>query len=331
LEEAMMHVARPIFALVAAIGVFQSGPVFAAEAYPTHTVTIVEPTPPGGGADIAARLLAQKISEQQPQKFIVENKAGAGGILGARSVADSKPDGYTLLFAASAMTIAPYLLPDLQIDVEKELSPIAEVAAGALVVVVNPAIPANNIEELVAYIKDHGDTFRWGGTLGSPDYFSIVQINMMAGLDAPIIPFNGAGPTLASLLGSEISAAVIVPTLVKDLVKAGKLKALAVTSKEPTDLIPGVPPVASSGPRFASFDSALWYGLWGPKGMPKTLTMQIQQMVAKAMAEPELREKYKTAGMFVKEIGTPDEFATFVSSEVKKNKSIIDAGQLRSK
>lgn len=299
----------------------------AADPYPEKTVEITVPIQPGGGADLNARLLAQGLSDHFDGNFIVLNKPGAGGILGARGVSAAAPDGYSLLFAASAMTMGPYLVADLSFDTEAELTPITEVASGALVMVVNPSIPANTPAELAAYAKEHPDTFRWGGTLGSPDYFSIAKFNQAAGIKPVVVPFNGAAPTLVSLLSGEISAAIIIPSLVKEHIGSGKLRALAVTSKERNSLVPDIPTVASFG--YDGFDSSLWYGLWGPKDMPLDVATTIQGGVAAALQNPQILDKLAASGLTPSPANTPEQFKAFVAAEVAKNVQIIEENNLK--
>lgn len=315
--------------LVILVAAFALMPMSAAvaETYPTRTVQIIEPTPPGGGADLVARLLAQFLSDQSNGHFVVVNKPGAGGLVGAREVADAKPDGYTLLLAASAMTMAPYLTPTMTIDVEHDLSPITEVASGPFVMVVNPSIPVKNPRELVAYAKAHPNTFRWGGTLGSPDLFSVAQFDNAAGIKPLIVPFNGDGPARVSLLGGELSAMIIVPTLVKGDVQAGKLRALAVTTSSTIDFMPGIPTVASFG--YPGFESTLWYGLWGPKGMSSALATRIHDVVSKVIADPGFQAKLHVNGLTAVDSKSPQAFAVYVHSEVKKNLAIINANHMR--
>jgi tripartite-type tricarboxylate transporter receptor subunit TctC len=311
------------------IAVLVALPAIAADPYPNRTVQVIEPTPPGGGADLVARLLAQQLSVQTKQQFVVDNRGGAGGLLGARLAADAKPDGYTLLLAASAMTIAPFMTATQTLDPEHELTPITEVAYGAFVMVVNPSVPVKTPTELVAYAKAHPKEFRWAGVPGSADSFTIAQFDKAAGMKSLLVPYNGSGPALIAMLGGDISAMVIVPPLVKDHIAAGKLRALAVTSKDPSEFAPGVPTVASFG--YPGFDAGLWYGLWGPKGLPKEIASELQQQVQRALTAPDIQAKFKINGLVPDGTKTPDAFAAYASAEVKKNKAIIDENGLRAK
>lgn len=317
---------RRLAILIVAIGLLHVG-IAQADSYPSRTVQIIEPTPPGGGADLVARILAKYLSDQSKGRFVVVNKPGAGGLVGAREVADAKPDGYTLLLAASAMTMAPYLTPTLTINIERDLTPITEVASGPFVIAVNASLPVKTLPELVAFAKGHPHSFRWGGTLGSPDLFTVAQFDNAAGIKPVIVPFNGDGPARIALLGGELSAMAIVPEIVKGDIEAGKLRALAVTGAHTSEILPGVRTVASFG--YPGFDSTLWYGLWGPKDMPNALAAKIHQDVVDALGVPALRAQIASKGLSLHPSKSPAAFGTYVSSEVKKNVAIIQANHMR--
>ena len=293
-----------------------------AEDYPVRQVKLVVPYDAGGGVDLSARYLAQQLSDQLKQSFIVENRPGVSGISGSQYVADAKADGYTLLYAGDAQAIAPFLLPNLTIDMERDLSPIAMVAYSPFLLVANPKIPATNLRDLVAYVKQHPSEFRWGTAgIGSPDHLALERFDKLAGINPDRIPYKGSAPSNVATLSGEVSAKMAPAASLKSYVDSGQLRGLGVTSLQRIEIMPDMPTFAEQG--FTGFEASTWYAIWGPKGMPPALAEQIRAEVAKAFATPELRQKINTAGLTISVSKSPAEFGAFFKSELARNGALI--------
>jgi tripartite-type tricarboxylate transporter receptor subunit TctC len=295
-------------------------PAFA-QVYPDHPVRIIVPYAAGGGVDIAARLLTQQLTEQLRQTFLVEDRPGGTGVVGSQVVAGARPDGYTLLYAATAEAIIPSLAGGVSFDVERELTPITLVVSTPFVMVINPKIPANTPSELVAYIKQHPDGFRWGlGGLGSPDHMAIAQFDQQAGIHPLTVPYQGGGPAIVATLSGEVDGIMDPPSLVKSYVASGQLRGLGISSAAASPVMPEMPPIAGAG--YPGYQSATWYGLWGPKAMPKQLALAIRQFVVAAMAAPAFRDRLLATAL-VPEGSDPDAFAAYFKTEIEKYRRLI--------
>ena len=293
-----------------------------AQDWPRQTVTFVVPYEPGGGNDAGTRFLAEKLGQQLKQTFVVVNRAGMSGISGSQYVSDMKPDGYTLLEAADTETSAPFILPNVTFDLERDLTPISKIGSTPFVWTINPKAPANNPKELLDFIKQHPTQFRWGvGGIGTPGDLAIEKINRAAGINPMKVPYKGNGPAVIALLSGEVDGMLASPPAVQSLVEAGKLKTVAVVSLKPLESFPGVPTLASFG--FPGLEAGSWFGIWGPKGMPQELVMRIQTAIANAMADPDLQKKFAGAGIFVDVSKSPSEFAAYIRSNLESNRTLI--------
>lgn len=293
-----------------------------ADDYPSRAINFVLPFAPGGGVDLTGRILAQQLSQNLHQSVVVENKPGGAGVVGAQMVSIAKPDGYTLLYSAGANAFLPFTVPNISIDIEHDLTPITQVAKNPYVIIVNKNVPVNNPKELADYIKSHEKDFKWGvSTLGGPDHFAIEQFDYMAGVKPLIVPYTGAGPALVALLGGEVDGVMANPGVAKSNADAGKVKSIAVTTAEPSDLVPGVPTIASFG--FAGYDAAGWNALWGPKNMPPALASRIHAYVIQALEDPGLREKFRANILTPAGSASPEAFAAYFHSELAKNGKLV--------
>ena len=236
-----------------------------AETYPNRTVSLVVPYPPGGSVDGVARILAQKLNETMGQNFVVENKAGgAGGIVGANYVAKSAPDGYTLLLTASIHVVTPFLHKAVPYDVVTDFTPITLVASGPLIVSTAPNVPATTLKELFELVRKDPSKYTFAtSSFGSAGHLAVELLKRDAGVNTPVIAYKGAGPALTDLMGGQVQLMADPMLSSLPLAKAGKIKALAITSLKRVAIAPEIPTVAESG--MNGFEFASWYGLWGPK------------------------------------------------------------------
>jgi tripartite-type tricarboxylate transporter receptor subunit TctC len=299
-----------------------------AEDYPSRTVTLVVPYPPGGSVDGVARILADKLSQAFNAPFIVENRAGgAAGTVGANAVAKAEPDGYTLLLTASIHVTTPFLFKNIPYDVVKDFTPISLVADGPLVVSTAPNVPANNLKDFFDLVRKDPDryTFATSG-FGSAGHLAVELLERQAGVTTPVITYKGAGPMLNDLMAGQIQLIADPMLSSLPLAQNKSIKALAITSLERVPAAPDIPTVAESGMDKLEFSS--WYGLWGPKNMPADLVTKIEQQTAKVLADPQVKQRLNTLGFDARAM-PPEEFAKFIDKEMAIYSKIISDANIK--
>ena len=298
-----------------------------AQGYPTKPIRLVVPYPAGGPLDIMARAIGQKLTEAWKQPVVVDNRAGAGGNIGADFVAKSAPDGYTLLMGAVAThAINPSLYSKIPYDPVKDFAPVALVAQVPNILVVNPAVPAKTVSELIALARAKPGTLNFGsGSTGSTGHLAGELFNTMAGVKMVHIPYKGAAPATADLLGGQVQ--LMFDNLASALpnVKAGKLRALAVTTLARSAAIPGLPTIAESG--LAGFDLTTWFGLLVPAGTPPEIVARLNAEIVRALDAKDMRERLEKMGAEPLSNNTPEHFAAFIRSEAAKYARVVkDSG-----
>ena len=298
-----------------------------AQGYPTKPIRLVVPYPAGGPLDIMARAIGQKLTEAWKQPVVVDNRAGAGGNIGADFVAKSAPDGYTLLMGAVAThAINPSLYSKIPYDPVKDFAPVALVAQVPNILVVNPAVPAKTVSELIALARAKPGTLNFGsGSTGSTGHLAGELFNTMAGVKMVHIPYKGAAPATADLLGGQVQ--LMFDNLASALpnVKAGKLRALAVTTLARSAAIPGLPTIAESG--LAGFDRTTWFGLLVPAGTPPEIVARLNAEIVRALEAKDMRERLEKMGAEPLSNNTPEHFAAFIRSEAAKYARVVkDSG-----
>jgi tripartite-type tricarboxylate transporter receptor subunit TctC len=300
----------------------------AAQNYPSRSVSIVVPYPAGGSVDGVARIITQKLNDAMGQHFIVDNRAGgAGGMVGANYVAKAEPDGATLLLTASIHVITPFLNKNIPYDVVKDFTPITLIATGPLLVSTSPKVPAENLKEFFDLVRKDPDKFTFAtSSFGSAGHLAIELLKRDAGVDTLVIAYKGAGPALNDLMGGTIQLMVDPMLSSLPLAQGKAIKALAVTSAKRMASAPDIPTVAESG--MTGFEFVSWYGLWGPKNMPRDLVEKLQSEVAKIVAQPEMKQRLETLGF--EPIGSTTEyFAKFITDEMAKSGKIISDAKIK--
>jgi tripartite-type tricarboxylate transporter receptor subunit TctC len=293
--------------------------IASAQTYPTKSVNIIIPFPPGGTLDIVGRMLAQKLTEQTGQSFVVENRAGGGGTIGANAVAKASPDGYTLLFSASTFTIAPMLVKGVPYDVEKDFIPVSMIAKAPLAVAIGNHVPANNVKELIAYGKANPGKLSFAiGSSGSAGHLSTELLKKAGGVSAVTIPYKGSSPAYTDLVGGRIDGFIDPILGSQPFAKAGKLKVIAVTSKNRLASMPGIPAVSESVPGYEFYS---WYGLWAPAGTPAAVVAKLSSEALKALTG-DMAKKLIEQGLIV-EPGTAADFAKFQKADMTMSQTII--------
>jgi tripartite-type tricarboxylate transporter receptor subunit TctC len=295
-----------------------------AQVYPSKPIRFVVPYPAGGPLDTVARLLAQKVSESVKQPVIVDNKPGAGGNIGAADVAKAPPDGHTILMGAVAThAINPTLYASIPYDPIRDFTPITQVASTPNVLVVNPSVPASNVREFIAYAKANPGKLNFGsGSTGSAGHLAGELFKTQAGIEMTHIPYKGAAPAMTDLIGGQIQ--LMFDNLASSLaqVRAGKVKALAVTTAKRTPLAPELPTIAESG--LPGFDISTWFGIFAPGGVPKDVAARLHDEFVRALAQPDVREKMLNLG--AEPVGnTSEEFAAYIKAEADKYARVIRA------
>jgi tripartite-type tricarboxylate transporter receptor subunit TctC len=298
-------------------------PAFAQQ-YPSKPVRIIVPFAPGGGSDFIARFMAQRLTESFGSQVIVENKPGAGGVLGIEQGIKAPADGYTLTLIASSYTVNPSIYK-LNFDPVADITPIIQMSQGPLLVVVNPALPVKSIKELIALAKSKpGEvTFASSGQ-GSVIHLATELFDTMAKVKMNHIPYKGTGPALTDTLAGQTNVFFSSTANAMPHVKAGKLRAIAVTTAKRIPALPDVPTVAESG--VPGYDVVLWHGLIGPKGLPRAVVDRINGDVTKSLQLKETAEQLQNDGV-APAGGTPEQFAAQIKKEIGVWKKVAaDAG-----
>jgi len=298
-----------------------------AQSYPTKPIRLVVPYPPGGPLDIIARAIGQKLTEAWHQPVVGDNRAGAGGNIGADLVAKSPADGYTLLMGAVAThAINPALYSKIPYDAIKDFAPVALVAQVPNILVVNPAVPAKSVRELIALARAKPGYLNFGsGSTGSTGHLAGELFNTMAGVQMVHIPYKGAAPAMADLLAGQVQ--LMFDNLANALpnVKAGRLRALAVTTLARSPAMPDLPTIAESG--LPGFDLTTWFGLMVPAGTPPEIVARLNAEIVRALNAKDMRERLQKMGAEPLANNTPEHFAAFIRTEAAKYAKVVkDSG-----
>jgi tripartite-type tricarboxylate transporter receptor subunit TctC len=293
--------------------------------YPSRPIRIVVPFGAGGPSDVMARTLAQKLTQDLGQPVIVDNRTGAAGIIGADFVAKSAPDGYTLLMAQVGDAISMSLYSKLPYNFEKDFAPITQAGLTPFILVTHPSVPAKNMQELIALAKARPGSLSFGSSgAGTASHLAGELLKSMAGIDIVHVPYKGQAPATSDLLGGQIPMMFNNPITSLSHIKAGKMRALAVSTAKRFSQLPEVPTVAESG--LPGFDVGFWLGALAPAGTPQPIIERLNAGMVKALRDPEVIERLAALGVEI--IGnTPDEFARIIRADVVKwGKVVKDAG-----
>jgi len=296
-----------------------------AQGYPNHPVRVIIPFPPGGTLDTVGRMLAQKLGEQMGQTFIIENRPGGNGTIGAELVSRATPDGYTLLFNASTFTSAPMTMKSVPYDVVKNFEPIALVAKAPLAVAINKRLPITDIKSMMSYAKANPGKMTFAvGSIGSAGHLSTELLKRAGGLDYLIVPYKGTAPAFQDLIGGQIDGFIdpILGSL--EYNKSGLLRVIAVTSKARAPNLPEVPTVGETVPGYEFYS---WYGLWGPAKLPAAVTKALNTEVNKALAT-DMKDKLAQQGLLLTP-GSAEDFASFQREDMARSQKIITDGHIR--
>lgn len=306
----------------AALCALALSPLSQAQSYPLRPLRLIVPFAPGGSTDILARLAAQKLTEAWGQQVNVDNRAGGGSVIGTDLVAKAAPDGYTLVMSSTSTATAPSLMKKLPYDTLRDLTPVIQLVSTPNALVVHPSLPARNVRELIALARARPDQIAFGsGGNGTSTHLGGEILNLMAGVRMTHVPFKGAAPSITSLMSGEVSwvFSAILPAL--PLIKAGRLRAIAVSSAKPTSALPGVPPVGDTLP---GFDTSPWTGVAAPGATPKDIIARLNQEIARGYSAPDVRDRLTREGNDVV-LNTPEQFDVFFRGEMEKWAKVIKA------
>ena len=295
--------------------------------YPTQTIKIVVPFPPGGGVDVVARVVAPRLSDLFGQPVIVENRAGAGGNTGADAVAKAAPDGYTLLMSsAGILTANPFLYAQMPFNAETAFTPVSNVADMSMLVVVNPKVEAKTLKEFVALAKAHPGKINFGSPgIGTTGHLGLAMLMVAADIKITHVPYRGAAPAVTDLIAGQIDGVVDNPPTVLAHIQSGKLRPLAVAAKERMALLPDVPTAAEAG--VAHYEASSWFGVVAPAGTPPAIIEKLHQSIAAAVRTPAMRERFSKSGARL--LGdSPQEFAARIQTERVQWGKIIKAANI---
>ena len=300
----------------------------AAQSYPDKPVKIIVPYSAGGSTDSTARLIAQNLTQQLGQPFVVENKPGAGGTIGHDAVAKAPADGYTLLFSAEGpLVVSPHTYSKLPYEPIKSFEPVKLIATAPLLLVVNPKVQAASVQELIKYASANPGKITYGSFgNGSAAHLAGEQFKILAGVDIVHIPYKGSAPALTDLIGGQIDMMFDVLVSALPQVKGGRLRALAITSPERSPLVPESPTMQEAG--VIGFDAGTWFGVLAPAGTPKSVIDTLSKELDATLTKPVIRESLASQGAMVAG-GTPREFADFFRSEMDKWGKVVRAAKIK--
>jgi tripartite-type tricarboxylate transporter receptor subunit TctC len=305
----------------------RASPAAALAAYPSRPVRILIGFPPGGGIDIVARLLAPKLAERLGQPFVVENRPGASGLLAAQAVAQSEPDGHTILFGTTGnLSVNPVLYPNPGFDIDRDLAPLTQVASLPFILMVNAAVPARSFAELIALAKAQPGKLNFGssGSGGLP-HLAGELMNMLAGVSTNHVPYRGSAPALNDLIAGQVQFLFDALAIGQSQVEGGRLRALATTGPARMAALGGLPPASETVP---GFEVVNWYGMMVRAGTPPAVIARLHAEIKQALALQEVRARFATLG--IDPIGsTPEAFGTLIRSETEKWGRVIRTASVR--
>ena len=295
-----------------------------AQDFPSRPITLVIPFAPGGSTSIVGRVIADKMSQLLGQGIVVDNRPGAGGTVGTKAVAKSEPDGYTILLGyTGTLAIGPSLYKDAGYDPRKSFAPIGLIGNAPSVLAVHPSFPANSVAELIAYARANPGKVNFGSAgVGSVNHITGEYFARSAGITLVHIPYKGTGPALTDLLGGHIPMALAPIPAVHANVTAGLLRALAVTGKTRSGLMPDVPTISEAG--LTGFEASLYYGLVAPAGTPHAAIERLSKALQAALVSDEVKKQLALDGTEIS-FGTPEEYAAFIDRDEKKWAELVKA------
>jgi tripartite-type tricarboxylate transporter receptor subunit TctC len=314
--------------LLVAVLALVASPLASAQEYPSRPVRVVVPYPPGGPTDVIVRVIANRLTESLGQPVVVENRAGASGMIGAELVSKAPPDGYTLLVNPSIHVILPSLVAKMPFDAIKDFSHITLLVSVPLFLVVNNSLPVRNVRELIAYAKANPGKLNFASSSsGSSSQLAGEQFKLFAGVEMQHIPYKGSTPALTDVMGGQVQMMFDSTPSAMPFVKSGKLRALAVTTAKRTGAAPDIPSMAEAG--LPGFDHSNWYGVWGPPGLPRDVVNKVSAALAATMQKKDVRDRLIDLGADPVDGVTPAQFEAYAQSELARFAKIVKQGGVK--
>ena len=311
---------RAVWTLVAGLAVMPGVPALAQE-YPARPVKIIVPFAAGGPADIYARFLAQRLEVALAQPFVVDNRPGAGSVMGTDAAAKSTPDGYTLLLMSNAQTVNESLVPNKPYALVRDFVPVAPVNYSDLVLVVHPAVAANTLAELIALAKAKPGKLNYASSgPGTPYHMAGELFKAMAGLDIVHIPYKGSAQARTDTLGGQVDMMFDAVTTMSEFAKLGKVRALATTGKNRSSVLPNVPTMAEAG--VPGYEAVIWLGVMAPKGTSPEIVRRLNAEITAIVGRPEVRDQWARQGAVAMKMN-PEEFGRYIVDDVAKWERIV--------
>lgn len=300
-----------------------------AQTYPSKPVRLIVPYAPGGGTDVAGRIAAQSIGERLGVPVVVENRVGGSGIVGMEAVARAAPDGYMLLFSGpDAISALPLIRRKLPLDPMKEFVPLARVGTADFVFAVNPKVPANSIEELIALAKAKPGALRYSSAgTGTTLHIMGEMLKIRTGIDLVHVPYKSGGQAMIDTVAGHVEMISTAVLVILKQVQAGQLRPLAVSSEARSSLLPSVPTMSERG--FRDFIATSWFGVFGPKGLPEPLVAKLSEDVAAAVAAPEYRQRAGAAGIGVGNPLVRADFAKYIAGQHARWREVVERANIR--
>jgi len=292
-----------------------------AQGYPTRTIRLIAHSSPGGTSDILGRLVAQKLTEALGQQVVVENRAGASGIIGVEVAAKSAPDGYTLLITQTSIAINPSMFAKLPYNALRDFAPITQLVAAPNLLMVHPSVPATSVKGFIALAKAKpGSLVNGSPGQGTSPHLSAELFKIMAGIRLDHVQYKGAGMAIVSLLAGEIPVMFTTPPTAMPYIKAGRLRPLGATTTTRIEALPDVPTIAEAG--VPGYESVQWFGMLVPAGTPRAIVERLHQEIVRGLRAPDLKERLTSLGLNA--VGsTPEQFASYIKSETEKWAKVI--------
>jgi tripartite-type tricarboxylate transporter receptor subunit TctC len=294
-----------------------TAPALAQQSYPNKPIRMVCPFPPGGTTDLVARLVAQKFSEAWGQQVVVDNRPGAGGVIGTEMVAQAAPDGYSILLGSiTTHAVNPALYKKLRFDPIRDFAPVSLVVSSPQLLALHPSVAAKSVKELIALAKARPGQLNYGSAgTGTSPHLTFELFKSMAAIDVVHVPYKGTGPAITDLLGGQVQMMITGVVALMPHVKSGKLRAVGVTSAKRVAALPEVPTIAESG--VAGFDVSSWFGVFLPAATPRAIVMKMNREIHRMLENPEVRQRLIDQGADPAS-NTPEEFAVYVKSEMTR-------------
>lgn len=309
------------YAIIASIGLAPK-----AHAFPDRPIRIIVPYSPGGGADIIARLIGQRLSTNIGQPVVIDNRPGANGNIGSDIVAKATPDGYTLLMNTIGLVFSQSIYQKLSFNVLKDFTPVVSLAGTPYILITGPSVPVKSVADLIALAKSKPGHLNCATVgIGSPFQMSAELFKSMAKVEMTNIPFQGGGPAVLSVIAGQTDVTFANLLAVQSFIKTGKVKALAVTSSKRSSIMPDVPTMAESG--LPGYELSGWFGIWAPAGTPRPIVEFLNREIDVVLDEPEIRQRLERDGAEVTG-GTPEDFANYVKSEYEKWDKVVKAANI---